>query len=61
MNRNELKGEVSARVFDAVRNDFTDFAHPVEITRISRLEMQIKVLPPNVPPRYFVLKISESV
>lgn len=57
----ELKRAIADKCFDAIKQDFTEFEHPVEITRIDRLNLQIKVLPESTPPRYFTVQVKEPI
>jgi hypothetical protein len=64
----ELKRRLADQVFDAVKDDLSSFepfvsgeAYLVEITRVSRLWLQVKVLVPDRPPRYFSIQVSENL
>lgn len=57
----ELKRTVADKCFDAIKQDFTEFDYVVEITRIDRLNLQIKVILESAPPRYFTIQVKEPI
>lgn len=64
----ELKRRLADIVFDHVKDGLIAFdpfangeAYTVDILRVSRLQLQIKVDVPNRPPRYFMVDVREML
>lgn len=69
MSRDKVKTELAAMVLNVVRGGanilrYRLAAHNVqdaEVTQVSDLEIQVKVIFRGMPPRYFIVKVQEKL